>query len=472
MTNEEYFADEEFLEMLDDYERAVESDEPVFLDVEDLADIADYYQQKGLYDNAKKALDRVIELEPDSTVALNYMVHNAITAGDYAAAEDYLEQMDDHTVPEYTYCRAEIWLAQGDAGRADRYLRKMLNDVDEDEYQDYVLDVVNLYAEYNYNEHAMQWMMMAKAEDSEDFKELMARILTGLMKYDDAERIFNELIDKNPFKKNYWTALAHIQLQKDEYGAAVSSSEYAIAIDPNYAEALFLKGEALFHLEDYENALDFFRRYEQLNPDDELGLLQQGNCLVNMLRQEEAVEVLKRAVDKSDEESPYLIEIYHELAMAYSSMKMLKSALYYMERAEELSIDPAEEKVIRGHILLENDLLEEAQRTFEEAVACSMHPQHTIIQFIVSFYDNRYYECAYEMFKNYFESDLSKEWNEGYAHMALCCYHLKHYDEFLSYLRKACEKNPIEAKIVLGELFPYGMQVADYYEHMANKLKK
>ena len=46
MNNEEYFDDEEFKEMLADYERTVQSGLLVFMDVDDLADIAEYYHLK------------------------------------------------------------------------------------------------------------------------------------------------------------------------------------------------------------------------------------------------------------------------------------------------------------------------------------------------------------------------------------------------------------------------------------------
>ena len=83
-----YFDDEEFREMLEDYERTVKSGQPVFMDVDDLAYIADYYHQEGRYDDAQQALDRALELQPDSVVALNYQVHNAISQNDFEAAEN------------------------------------------------------------------------------------------------------------------------------------------------------------------------------------------------------------------------------------------------------------------------------------------------------------------------------------------------------------------------------------------------
>ena len=458
--------------MLADYERTVEAGELVFMDVDDLADIADYYQQQGRYDDAQRVLERVQELDPDSIVALDYMTHQAINEGDFESAEQYLDRMDDHDAPEYTYCRAEIWIAQQQVDKADDYLRRSLKEVPAEEYQDFVLDTVNLYTDYGYNEKAMEWMMRARQENTDDFKELMARTLFGLGKYDDSERIFNELIDRHPFQKRYWNALASTQFMKEDYNAAVSSSEYAIAIDPGDAEGLLAKANGLYQLENYEEALDYYRRYSEKMPDDEFGLLHQGCCLINLARNEEALEVLQRAVDTAPDDSPYLAEIYQEIAFAYSEQGQPESALYYIDQTEAAGYNAADAEVLRGHILLSHDRLQEAESAFQQAVQLSTDREQTVVRIIVSIYDNHYVETAYKMFQNFFSNIAGDDCRVGYAYMALCCYDLQKSDEFLSYLKEACERNPHEARTVLGHLFPADVKAADYYQYMIDKMKQ
>ena len=466
-----YFEDEEFREMLEDYERTVKSGQPVFMDADDLADIADYYQEEGRYDDAQKAVDRALELQPDSVVALNYQIHKALDQGDFEAAEGYLDQIIDRDLPEYTYCRAEIWIAQEEVEKADEYLLQQFKECPQEEFQDFVLDVVNLYTDYGYSEKAMEWMMRAKQDGSDDFKEMMGRTLFGLGKYDDSERIFNELIDRDPFQKRYWNALANTQYMKEDYSASVTSSEYAIAIDPEDAEGLVAKANGLFRLENYEEALDYYRRYSEKEPDDEFGLLHQGTCLINLGQFEEAVCQLLKAEEVSPDDSPYLVEIYQELGFAYSELKMPETALYYIDQTEVLDCDHVDMLVVKGHILLGNGKRKEAENIFKQAVQQSGNSPRTLMRIIVSLYDNHYVEAAYKMFKGFFKY-VGSDWNEGYGYMALCCYELKHDQEFLDYLEICCKRNPEEAKLVLSHLFPEGMKPEDYYEYMLKELKK
>ena len=59
-------------------------------------------------------------------------------------------------------------------------------------------------------------------------------------------------------------------------------------------------------------------------------------------------------------------------------------------------------------------------------------------------------------------------YDDGYAYEALCCYALNRYDDFCELVKKACERNPIEARIVLSELFPEDLDVKDYYQWLAD----
>lgn len=472
MVSNEYFDDDEFREMLDEYERTVQSGQMVFMDADDLADIADYYQLNGRYEEADRAIERAIELQPNSPLALSYKVREAVSRKDYQAAADYLAKITDDCDPEYIYCCAEIWIAQGMVEDAERFLSYHLNHtVPQDEYQDYVYDVVNLWSDYNYGEKAMEWMMRLPPNETEEFKELMGRTYFGVGAYDDSERIFNELIDKNPFQKRYWNALANAQYMKGDYSASVSSSEYAMAIDPEDTESMLARANALFRLENYEEALRYYERYSEKKQGEESALYCQGCCLVNMGRYEDAKKRLLKAETMAPADSSYLAEIYQELAYIYGEQKMPDQALEYLEKTASLDCDHADMLVVRGHILLGNGRVEEAMAAYDAALLEAAFSPKIQLRIIVSIYDNHYVEMAYKMFQKYF-ADEGERPAEGYAYMALCCYDLYLVDEYLHYLQEACQRNPTEAKAVLGYKFPPDLKPEEYYEFAKKQMKK
>ena len=472
--NEDYFNSEDFKELLDSYEAAMQVGEQPFLDADDLVDLADYYNYTGEGDKAAATIGHALELYPDATLPNVFKAREALAMGDYLLASHYAEAIGDKDDPDYHYLTAEIMIAKGEVEKADLYLRRYAKSVDEDEWEDFIKDCANLYVDYDINDKAYQWMMRSKGDDSTDFKELMARTLFGLGKYKDSERLFNELIDRNPYSVHYWNALASAQLMDEDYSNAITSSEYAIAIAPNDPDGLASKANGLFRLGNYEGALEYFSRLEKIVPDDDLVLLNEGVCLVNMNRHQEAIPYLERALEVADEESEVLPQIYLELAFCYSSMKQPSKALEMIDVAMEMPGDITDLLVIRGHILLENGMIEQAEETFKEAIRQSDNSPSILLRIIVSLYDNRFVNSSYEMFKKFFSvvNELDPDFNRGHAYMALCCYDLGKNDEFLEYLQKSVEMNPHEAKLVLGFLFPQGMEPSEYAKYMETRIKK
>ena len=251
-TGDDYFDSEEFREMLAEYEDAVNTGQPVFMDADELAEIADFYHMTEHYDEADDAINLALSLSPGAIAPLTYKIHEALWNGNTDEAKDYLNQIIEKDDPDYVYDKAEIMLAEGDVEGADRYFRDELKNVAPDEYQDYVIDVANIYADYNYPDKAMLWMSRAQQEESPEFKELMARILFGMGNYKDSQRLWGELIDTNPFSKQYWNALASTQFMNEDYSGSVESSEYAIAIDPDDPEGLLAKANGLYRLNNFE----------------------------------------------------------------------------------------------------------------------------------------------------------------------------------------------------------------------------
>lgn len=466
-----YFESEEFQTILSQYEESVESGHPTYIDADDLADIADYYQYNGFTDKAGETINLALEYNPEAVGPLLYKAREALVSNDFKTAKDYADRIEAVDKMEAVFLKGEILICQGNTEAADAYFIEQMKEVMTDELMDYVYDVANIFSDYDLHDKAFEWMARSQGDDSDSFKELMARTLFGLGKYQDSERIFNELIDHNPYSIRYWNALASAQFMREDYSAAITSSEYAIAIDPKDPESLLSKANCLYNIGNYESALSYFKRFSEQAEDDEFGFLYQGTCLINLGRYEEAIRLLKKALKIAPANSQYLPEIYQEMAFGYSELHDTDKALYYLDQTKPLDCDHISMEIIKGHILLANQRQKEAAGAFREALAQSGNSPKTMLRIIVSLYDNQYTQTSYVFLKRLL-SESPKEWNEGYSYMALCCRDLKKPEEFMHYLKLATEKNPKEARTVLGALFPEGTDPKDYYSYLMNKLNK
>ena len=470
--NTEYFESEDFKEILRQYEESVKLGEHIYMDADDLADIADYYRCNNRKEEARAAIALAMEYNPEAVGPMLFRAREAIEAKDYETVDSLVEKIEPLDPLEGIYLRAELLILRNDIEGADNMLSDYFKDnVPDDEKTDFVTGVLNLYLDYNMYLPAFNWVKRCISEQNfAQFKEIMAHILYGIGNYNDSEKLFNELIDDNPYFDDYWTGMAKTQYMKEDYSSSLNSSEYALAINPDNSEGLLTKANALFALANYDEALEYYEKYSEKEQDDEYGYFQQALCLINKDMHNDALPLLQKAVSVSPVDSEYLVDIYFEMAQVYSKLGDLDKALWCLNMTDHLKCHHAHFEVMKGHLYLEHDKEQEAKEKFDEALKMSKNDKVIQLQIIVSYLDNSYLDYAYKSFVDFF-NNVDDKWDVGYSYMALCCNDLAKKEEFLHYLKKACDVNPEEAQSLLFDIFPEDMDVKDYYDYALKHFK-
>lgn len=461
-----YFESKQFKDILKRYEEAQQTGKAEFFDSSDLTDIAEYYYNNGKRAKATDILDEAIATFPGVALPLVLRARTALSdEHDVEKARHYASLVGNKLDLDYLYLEAEIMLTDHRDQEADQFLREKMEQIDEDDIPDYILDVATLFTDYNNTELAQSWLDLSDESDLGDYQELEGRIAFGKGNYEKSERIFERLLDKDPYSGRLWNSLASAQFMREHIDDSISSSEFSIAINPNDADALLNKANGLFRIGQYEKALDFYRRFSAICPDDECGHLYQGNALLSLDRPKEALKQFLLAENKMDTDSPNLQELYQNIAFTLSMLYKVNDALEYLDKAEMAAGSNLNEiMVMRGHIYLEHDLTKEAQQCFATALANSNHSTDIFLKVSISIYECGYTSIAYRMLKTLFD-DATEAPRDGYSYMAICSRHLNQHDDFLRYLKKACENNPFEARLVMGDLFPSDIQPQQYYDY-------
>jgi len=468
--NEIDFNSKEFKENIRKYEDARRENATVFMDSDDLTDIAEYYYKNGKIDLAVETLDYAVRLFPGSTMPLIFRSRIALLdENSPEIAKRYADDVNDKSDLEYLYLMAEIMLVEISPDKADKYLRERMENIDEDDVPDFIIDVATIFADYNYYDHAEQWLSLSDETDLIDYKEIKGRIASWRGNYEESEHIFEELVDEDPYSNHFWNNLALTQFQQNRIRDSITSSEFSIAIDPKDDEALLNKANGLFSLNHYEEALEYYKRFTSLRPQEDTGYLFQGNALFNLNRIKEAAQMYRKAEEKAHGNQMDLYEIYQDLAFSLSMLGKTDEALRFVDKAERLSVsDKSDLMVLRGHIYLEHNKTRDAQKCFRKAIYMSKFSSTIFMRIAISLYDCNYTNLAYRLFKliSSFKQNKAKD---GYAYMALCCKQLGKENEYLENLKKACELNPLEARMVLGHLFPDEIDAEDYYKYASNQ---
>lgn len=461
------FESKEFKQNLARFEKARQKGKSVYLDSDQLTDIAEYYHWIGRSDEAVEVADYALSIFQGATGPLVLKARIALLVdNDPMRAMELTEEITDKFDLDYFYIKAEIMIVVNNVREADVYLEECADQVDDDDYDDYLLDVATLFADYEQTFYARKWLKRSVETDLPDYREQQGRILYYEQDYEGSIRIFEQLADEAPYNTFYWDMLACNQLALGHLNDAVTSSEFAIAINPNDELALLYKAQALMRDKAYEEAIPYFERHGDIRPSNVDGPLNTALCHIYLGDYQAGMAQLQEAERRAERYCPERRwEIYQEEAFAYSQINDLARALSYVDKMEALKDgDPDEAMVLRGHLYLEHFRPAQAHEYFKKAIDHSHYSNIIMMRVAVSLYDNDYIKSAYDMLVEFTPADL-EALPQTYAYLAICAHDLGHHEEYLKYLQLAVEKSPSAARTVLSPLFPNELEPADYYNY-------
>lgn len=463
-----YFESKEFKELFDRFVKSKENGENSYFEPEEMTDIAEYYYMLGNVELSRQTLDEAISTFPGSLFPLTYRARFALQVEhDIKGAETFIQQIEDKNDLEYFYIKAEIMLWRQMPQEADKYLEMKYESLYyEEDLDDFPIDVASLFSDYNYNDLASKWLKRSNDTDSIDYKEIEAKLALSTGDIEESERLYNQLIDTNPYSNTYWNQLASAQLLRNDIHTSIESSEFSLAIDPEDEEALLNKANGLFILENYSEALKYYEKYNKLCNDNPSSMLFTGVCLFTLNRFEEGIKLLQTAETLLEDTYENKYELYRELALAFSRLGKVNQASSYIKKMSQLkgSFKP-EILLLTGQVLLENKQVDEAIKYFVKAIEESNGDVDITINVAIAAYDNGYISRAFELL-SFLHKSIGDEMENGLSYLALCYRYNNDTDEFRKYVKLACEKNPTEAKVVLGALFPKDIEPSQYYTYM------
>lgn len=132
---------------------------------------------------------------------------------------------------------------------ADDYLERTWNGFyGDDYYDDMPLDVAVLFADYGELWLAEKWLNRSDETEETDYQTVKAKVLINNKKFAEGEKLIDKLINDDPYSGEYWNLMAILQIEDGRASDAVTSADYALAIDPNDLGALMNKGKAFGEL--------------------------------------------------------------------------------------------------------------------------------------------------------------------------------------------------------------------------------
>ena len=339
---DEYYRSEKFKKLLSRYESFRNGEHGVaILDSEEIIDVAEFYYAIRNISEAVEAADLALAIYPGATTPLAFKARLAANdEKDYHKALDIIEMVADKSDIEYSYAKAEIALANNDVESADKLLEERFNDCDEfdnEECQDIILEIAEIYADYDRMDRCRKWLGKAEDTESSFYKELMAKVYISEGRFKEAETLINNLVDDNPYNIAYWNKLAFVYFACNNIQESMTASEYALAINKEDEDALLNKANCLYYLGNYEDSLAYYKKYNETAPWSDIGYIYLAMMCMYFGDINKSVELYKIALEKAKERhaSENIRTACHELALIHGKRGEFNTADYYLDELEK-----------------------------------------------------------------------------------------------------------------------------------------
>lgn len=362
--------DKELYEIAEQYEAAQADNKPIYLDADDLADLADWYAVRSKYDLAAEVAEYGLKLHPDDTGLLVQQAYLCMDTQKKRKAWEIARKIQENS-SEVKILKANLLLTEGRIDDAEQ----LLDTIEDKEELANIVEVAYMYIDMGYPEKALEWLSRGLEQYAEEEAFIAA---TGDCYHaqglnEKAAYFYNKLIDKNPYSASYWFGLARCYFAQQMFDKTVEACDYAIVADDEFADAYIIKGHSFFQLGNEEGALECYQKAEKLGAISP-SFIQTfiGLSKVSGGEWEEALRYLEEAIAAKEEDDMLTLpSLYANAALCLHKMGKKRKAHQYCKKAYALDPDEADPHLIEGRIYMEEGEYEKGVKQWAKALECA-----------------------------------------------------------------------------------------------------
>lgn len=344
--------DKELYELAERYETAKAENKPIYLDADDLTDLADWYAVRRKRKQANEVVEYGLTLHPGSTPLLVEQAYLFIDIQERDKARQVIEQITEDYSPEVKVLKANLLLGEDKIDEVEQ----LLDTIEDKEDLANIIDISYMYIDMGYPDKAMQWLKKGekKYAEEEAFMATTADCLHTQGLNIEAEKFYNKLIDKNPYSPSYWYGLARCYYEQEQFDKVIEACDYAIVADEEFSDAYLLRANAFSLLGNEEKALDDYmmaEKYNAVTPD--FVQMFAGFNAIAQEHWEEGYRHLESATQYGNVEQATLSPIYAHMALCLYKLGDVDKAVQYFAKAHEYDPEDAEAYFIEGRMYME-----------------------------------------------------------------------------------------------------------------------
>ena len=301
-----------------------------------LFDLALQYHSRGDLTTARKYYKEILNLNPNSALALGWLGTIEAQLKNYQIAQNLMKEAInlDKNNTDFLINYANLLQEIGDYKQAIMNYEKSLR------LKTNFIALSNLAACYNELKNAEQGLICAEKAISiqPTYAEAWSsrgNALFSLNRYESALSSYDRAIELRPQNAEYWSNRGNILNSLKRYEDALKNCEYAIKLDSNLETAWNNRGNSLYKLKHHREALVNYAHAIELKSNYAEAWSNQGSVLNHLKQYEEALAVCNQAIKLQ----PALGAAWHNRGNALDDLKCYNEALISYQKALELKPD-------------------------------------------------------------------------------------------------------------------------------------
>ena len=361
--------DKELHEIAKQYEAAQAENKPIYLDADDLADLADWYAVHSKYDLATEVAEYGLKLHPDDTGLLVQQAYLCMDTQKKKKAWEIANQIHEDS-SEVKILKANLLLTEGKIDDAEQ----LLDTIEDKEDLANIVEVAYMYIDMGHPDKALGWLSrgLEQYAEEEAFLAVTGDCYHAQGLHEKAAYFYNKLIDKNPYSAPYWFGLARCYFEQQLFDKAIEACDYAIVSDEEFADAYMMKGHAFYQLGNEESALENYtlaEKYKAVSPNFLHMFI--GFNEISKGHWEEGYRHLELVIHSKDTDSTMLPSLYAHVAICLYNLGEKRQADLFFKKAHEIGPKDAEPYLIEGGMYMEKGDFDKAVKKWALALECA-----------------------------------------------------------------------------------------------------
>jgi tetratricopeptide (TPR) repeat protein len=435
-------------ELVQRYEKYLTGADSGYFDVDEMAAIVEYYLSHGRTNDSLEALKFGLRLHPASNLLNVKRAKLYLATGDISKAYHLLNNLVEDSDTEIVYLKIKTLLKLHRAKDAFEFADNYINHEEFD--IDWIcVDIAMLFTEeYEFN-LALQILQKGEASNPKNLDILfdMAFCQEQKGQYDQAIETYNRIIELDPYNDEVWSAVGQLYFILKDYEKAIEAYDFALIIDENDSLSLLQKAHALFQLEKWKDALEVYTAYSEMVSEKWQVWTFIGECYEKLEDFENAIVFYRKSLDESEDN----FDALEGMAIGLLELERFDESLEYIYKAIKLNQLDFEIWIYLGEAMEGLYRWEEALAAYKKSIALNSNQPDTLFDIGNIYMEIAEFKSALKYYKLAYSFDSTREFIELF--IAVAAFYTGNYTECEKFLKLAVQRNLDAAKMFL-ELCP------------------